>query len=351
MASNNFMVLVRCITYNHSLFIEDAMNGFCMQNTTFPFVCTIIDDASTDGEQEVILRYLHKYFEMEDFSILQKEDTDDYNLIFTRHKSNINCFFAIYFLKYNHYSKKIPKKRYFEKWITNTKYLASCEGDDYWTDSNKLQKQVLFLENHLDYIVCSHDYVIYTQDTSQFNKTTYYNRLFSNINNNSSYYNYSLDNYFDGWWTQPLTCMYRNGEYLKRIPRNRYNNWRDDIFYYYVLKQGKGALLRDNMGVYRHHSSGVWSPVNYLDQRTLSMNNAYNIFLVENDKRAFCKILRCQKLIILFHKRSENWKEMWKEIKYYFKIDPFPFFVKLIWALVRYDIGILRINIGSLCKK
>lgn len=343
------MVLVRCITYNHSLFIEDTMNGFCIQNTSFPFVCTIVDDASTDGEQEVIFRYLHNHFEMDDPSIIQIEETDDYKFIFSRHKSNINCFFAIYFLNYNHYSKKIPKKRYFEKWITNTKYSAICEGDDYWTDPNKLQKQVSFLENHPEFMVCSHDYVIFKQETSQFNKATYYNSLFSNLTD--IYYIYSLDNYFDGWWTQPLTCMYRNGEYLERMPSNRYKKWRDDIFYYYVLKQGKGALLRDNMGVYRHHSSGVWSPVNYLDQRALSMNNAYNIYLVENDKRAFSKILRCQKLTILFLKRSGNWKEMWKEIKYFFKIDPFPVFFKLIWAMLRYDIGMLRINIESLNKQ
>ena len=351
MERNNFMVFVSCMTYNHSLYIEDAMNGFCMQNTTFPFVCVIIDDASTDGEQEVILKYLRNHFEMEDPSIIKIEETDDFKMFYTRHKSNLNCFFVTYFLKNNHYSRKKTKKHYTEKWRNNTKYIAICEGDDYWTDSNKLQKQVIFLENHPDFIVCSHDYVIYKQETSQFNKNTYYNRLFFELSNNNYYFIFSLDNYFEGWWTQPLTCMYRNGEYLNRIPRNRYKRFRDDILFYYVLKQGKGALLRANMGVYRHNSSGVWSTVNYLDQRTLSMNNAFDIFLVENDKRAFNKILRCQKLIILFLKRSGNWKEMWKEIKYYFKIDPFPFFFKLIHSLVRYDISMFRIFLGSLCKK
>ena len=53
-----WMVRVRCMTFNHASYIEDAMNGFTIQQTDFPFVCTIIDDASTDGEQEVIKNYL-----------------------------------------------------------------------------------------------------------------------------------------------------------------------------------------------------------------------------------------------------------------------------------------------------
>ena len=53
-----WMVRVSCMTFNHHAYIEDAMNGFCMQETDFPFVCTIVDDASTDGEPEVIKKYL-----------------------------------------------------------------------------------------------------------------------------------------------------------------------------------------------------------------------------------------------------------------------------------------------------
>ena len=54
------------MTYNQASYIEDAMNGFTMQQTDFPFVCIIVDDASTDGEPEVIQRYLSTYFDLED---------------------------------------------------------------------------------------------------------------------------------------------------------------------------------------------------------------------------------------------------------------------------------------------
>ena len=58
MISIKVEVVVRCITFNHAPYIQEALNGFTMQKTTFPFVCTIIDDASTDGEQDVIKKYL-----------------------------------------------------------------------------------------------------------------------------------------------------------------------------------------------------------------------------------------------------------------------------------------------------
>ena len=55
--TQNPLVQVRCITFNHASYIEDAMDGFCMQETDFPFLCTAYDDASTDGEPEVIINY------------------------------------------------------------------------------------------------------------------------------------------------------------------------------------------------------------------------------------------------------------------------------------------------------
>ena len=64
----NFLVKVKCITFNHSKFITDAMNGFCMQQTDFPFVCCIVDDASTDGEQQVIKEYLQQNFDLSEES-------------------------------------------------------------------------------------------------------------------------------------------------------------------------------------------------------------------------------------------------------------------------------------------
>ena len=152
----DFLVRVSCMTYNHAPYIVDALNGFTMQETTFPFVCTVIDDASTDGEQEVIKAYLQEHFDLEDKSVARNEETDDYVLTFARHKTNQNCYFAVLYLKYNHYSLKKSKQPYIQEW-SNTKYVALCEGDDYWIDQKKLQMQVDIMNNNPGITMCWHD--------------------------------------------------------------------------------------------------------------------------------------------------------------------------------------------------
>ena len=97
--NKSFLVGVNCITFNHAPFIEYALNGFCVQKTSFSFVCTIVDDFSTDGEQYVIENYLSKHFNLEDKTTVQFEETDDYKLVFAQHRKNLNCFFVVYFFR------------------------------------------------------------------------------------------------------------------------------------------------------------------------------------------------------------------------------------------------------------
>ena len=70
----NFKVSVRCMTYNQAPYIEDAMNGFCMQQTDFPFVCNVMDDASADGEQDFIRKYLEEHFDLDEKNLIKKEE-------------------------------------------------------------------------------------------------------------------------------------------------------------------------------------------------------------------------------------------------------------------------------------
>lgn len=137
------------MTFNHKPYIEDAMNGFSLQKTDFPYVCIIVDDASTDGNQEAI----KKYFES-NFTKTETDENQDYCLYFGNHKNNNNCYFAIINLKYNHFSIKKNKNPYFSRWQDLSKYVAFCEGDDYWTDPSKLQSQVSFLEKNDEYGLC-----------------------------------------------------------------------------------------------------------------------------------------------------------------------------------------------------
>ncbi len=152
MKESKQMVYIDCLTYNHATYIEDTMRGFCIQQTSFPFVAIIIDDASTDGEQEIIRTYLNKHFDMMN---ARQWETDEAQFIEARHKVNTNCTFAVVLLKYNFHSQKKAKRPLIEEW-TRTKYVAFCEGDDYWTNGNKLQRQVEYMESHIDCPMCFH---------------------------------------------------------------------------------------------------------------------------------------------------------------------------------------------------
>ena len=147
-----YKLRISCNTYNHASYIEDAMNGFCMQKTNFPFLAIIIDDASSDGEASVIRKYLDDNFDM---SHVQQEENEDAVIIAAIHKKNSNCHFLVVLLKYNFYSIKKAKSPLIKGWYEYVPYIAMCEGDDYWTDPHKLQMQVDFLDSHPDYsMVC-----------------------------------------------------------------------------------------------------------------------------------------------------------------------------------------------------
>ena len=152
----NYKVFVDCKTYNQSIYIKDTMNGFCMQKTEFPFVCAIIDDASTDGEPDCIQNYLESYFETQNDDNYRYDETEDYRRVFAQHKTNKNCYFLIVYLKYNHYRIKKSKESYISEWRGSSEYQAICEGDDYWIDPLKLQKQVAFMDTHLEHSMCFH---------------------------------------------------------------------------------------------------------------------------------------------------------------------------------------------------
>lgn len=131
-----YKVCVWCNTFNQASYIKDTLDGFCMQQTNFPFVCLIMDDASTDGEPEVLEAYMNDHFDTE-----WTKETDDYHLMFAHHKDNKNCYFAVYLLKYNHYRANKRRLKYYKELADEIDYVAQCEGDDYWTDELKLQKQ------------------------------------------------------------------------------------------------------------------------------------------------------------------------------------------------------------------
>ncbi len=157
-----FQVFIRCFTYNQSKYISEALDSFCMQETTFPYICCIVDDNSTDGEQDVVRKYIKDNFENAKES-LRLSETEYAKIVYARHKYNRNCYIVVLFLKENLYSKKKSniKFEYIDEWRKLCKYEAFCEGDDWWLSSDKLQRQFDVMESHSEIDMCACGAVCY----------------------------------------------------------------------------------------------------------------------------------------------------------------------------------------------
>ena len=273
-----FKIRVACTTFNHKNFIEATMDGFVMQRTDFPYICAILDDASTDGSAEIIRNYLETSF----LPAAETSQTDDYKLTVRRHKTNANCFFAVYFLKYNHYSLKKSKDPYIIRWVDRSDYSALCEGDDWWICPDKLQRQADFLDSHPEYSMCSHVVGVYDQDSGDLKHYP-----------QESDKEYSLvDVASGGHYFQTLSVMYRNGIITQQM-KLRYRIWQDVLIVYNLLKAGRGIRFKEEMGVYRVHCGGIWSGVDKQAQDAWDFRLGQAIYDTEQTSIAALRLVYC----------------------------------------------------------
>lgn len=135
MQTSEIVVSIICITYNHEKYIAKALDGFLMQETNFKYEILLHDDASTDRTAQIIREYCDRYPGRID-AICQTEN---------QHKKGVSPTMLL-----------INKAR--------GKYVAICEGDDYWTDKNKLQMQVECLEQHKECAACVHNVLVVQED-------------------------------------------------------------------------------------------------------------------------------------------------------------------------------------------
>ena len=237
-----FKVCCRCSTFNHSKYITDALNGFTMQQTSFPFVCTIVDDASTDGEQEVIRKYVEENFDFSEGSVAYHKETDYAHITYAQHKTNKNCYFAVLFLKENHYSQRKPKMQYLEEWRGICEYEALCEGDDYWIVSDKLEKQVNCLDLHPKYTICTTDAIIHSEG-GNLNWTRYDHNQIVPIEDIIVK---------GGLWLQTVTFLFRKGINNDMIDCGRKCHVGDYPLIIWCAMKGSVCYLSDKTAVYRY---------------------------------------------------------------------------------------------------
>lgn len=217
------LVSVCCTAYNHEKYIRSCLDGFVNQKTNFKYEVIIHDDASTDKTASIIQEYANKYPEIIK-PILQKE---------------------------NQYSKGVP---IYEKYIYTKckgKYLAFCEGDDFWNDKNKLQKQINILENNPDYVACVHQ-------TKMLNLRDKKESLFVSYNKDCLI---ETEKFFDA------TIPYHVSSLMVRVTLDeerpsfcfiskQVGDYPNGL---YLALKGPIYFINDVMSVYRRFTEGSWS--------------------------------------------------------------------------------------------
>lgn len=128
------LVVIKCFTYNQEAYIRDSLEGFVKQKTNFPFIAIVHDDASTDRTAAIVSEYANRYPSII-FPILETNNQ------YSKHDGSLTNI--------------INQACY----VTGAKYIALCEGDDYWIDPLKLQKQVDFLEKNPEYTASTTNFI------------------------------------------------------------------------------------------------------------------------------------------------------------------------------------------------
>lgn len=233
------LVSVVSITYNHERFISKMIEGVLMQQTSFPIELIVAEDCSTDLTRDIILEYQNRYPEL--IRVIMSE-------------SNIGAV--------------ANEKRAIL--AAKGKYIAFCEGDDYWTDPFKLQKQIDFLEFNSNYSVCFHRCRHFIYETKEWKEDNcgqfFHNGLINEIE-------VTTEMFFKQWITQPLTMILRKNA-LDLSFYDNYQYYRDIHQIYHLLKIGKGYLFAFEGGVRIVHKEGMASLKSLLEncETTLSIS-------------------------------------------------------------------------------
>lgn len=254
------LVSISCITYNHELYIRDSLEGMLMQQCDFDFEILIHDDASTDNTQKIIKEYQEKYPNIIK-PIFQKENQ------YSKGKRGFNA-------TYNFTRAK-------------GKYIAICEGDDYWTDPLKLQKQVDFLEANNEFSFCAHYVNAVDAENNLLEKAI--------LADNDRFFSKAgvLHQQFP-----TLSLLFRSSALIQEYHDLQVFN--GDIFLLACLSsKGKGAYLNFVGANYRKHSGGIHSSLSYFNKQKNSIQTRRKMleanFFDKEQKREIKKQIKIRK--------------------------------------------------------
>jgi glycosyltransferase involved in cell wall biosynthesis len=278
------LVSICSTTYNREKYIGQAIDSWLSQETSFIYEIIISDDCSTDKTIQVIKSYQQKY------------------------PNKITLFEAGKNIGYSANSVKVYQ-------AAKGKYIAHCDGDDYWIDSLKLQKQIDFLESNSEFVMCFTNSLI-INDNTQEEKVAKINVWDVCATEQIITIHNSLNSTrYDEICTlgHMSSIVFRNNV-IKEFPKwyySTYNN--DDTLFVMLSKYGKAKFINENCSVYRVNESGV-SSIDFSFERDYKERIKYYFYLNEYldgqyRKQIFKLISKyCLKLTRIF-KRERRYKE------------------------------------------
>ena len=219
----NIKVSVLCMAYNHEAYIEKALEGFINQKTNFGYEVLIHDDASSDRTVSIIRQYQDRYPNIIK-PIFQKE---------------------------NQYSKGVKITRDILTPQAKGKYLAFCEGDDYWTDKNKLQVQFDYMEAHPEYAICVHQ-------STQYDCVHKCSRTLSRFNEDCDVSVNDIIRMGGGCFATNSVFM-RKEVYTEMPDCFNAKGFGDYQLFMYGAIKGKCHFMKKNMSVYNYGTVGSWT--------------------------------------------------------------------------------------------
>jgi len=248
------LLVVRCTTYNHEKYIRQCLEGIVMQKTNFRFKVIVHDDASTDKTPSIVQEYADKYPNLI-VPIFEKEN------LFSKRDGSI--------------------RRILDDYILQSKYFAYCEGDDYWVDPDKLQKQVDYLEQHPDVVCSCTRYNILSQNTGKI--VSQPNDYFDNDGIGQEVFEFSRVEAFSmRWMLQTLTLVIRSAAYKPEF-LDLMKSSLDIYVIYSVLLSGRGVCHNFIGGVYRKNDGGVFASADIVHQYINSHNMYCRLYNVTKD--------------------------------------------------------------------
>ena len=273
------LVSIICDVYNHEDYLRDCLNGLVNQKTNFDYIILIHDDASTDSSPRIINEYMEKYPKL----------------------------FEPIFQKVNQYSQGIGIWKSFQFPRVQTKYVAFCEGDDYWIDENKLQKQVDFLEIHKN---CSGVFgnILVRDDTSS-------PAIYSKSSMQSRYYNQT--EMLKGLLF-PLASIC--------VRKTVIDNWNnsiqangDIILAYTATQLGSIFMMEDYMSVYRKTGKGVCTSKSMSEQLIAELSEWYSFHKQLNFPHPYTLIYHQSRAIFRYYTKMGIQSIPLKNIKGYIR--------------------------------